>query len=170
MNGNTLFRACIAVALLTAATSAFAQDKTGKAFLQEAIEGNYAEIQMGQLAQQKGQSDGVKSFGQMLVTDHTDANNKALSVAKDVGITPPDGPNKKQQNDYDRLSKLSGAAFDRRFVQDMVMDHRNAIREYERESKAKDPVSQYAGDSLPTLRKHLRTAQSLESGHGVSSR
>jgi putative membrane protein len=170
MNGNTLFRACIAVALLTAATSAFAQDKTGKAFLQDAIEGNYAEIQMGQLAQQKGQSDGVKSFGQMLVTDHTDANNKALSVAKEVGITPPDGPSKKQQSDYDRLSKLSGAAFDRRFVQDMVMDHRNAIREYERGSKAKDPVGQYAGDSLPTLRKHLRTAQSLESGHGVSSR
>jgi putative membrane protein len=170
MNGDALFRACIAVALLTAATTAFARDQTGKAFLEKAIEGNYAEIQMGQLAQQKGQSDGVKSFGQMLVTDHTDANNKALSVAKDVGINPPDGPNKKQQSDYDRLSKLSGAAFDRRFVQDMVMDHRNDIRKYERESKAKDPVGQFAGDSLPALRKHLRTAQSLESGHGVSSR
>jgi putative membrane protein len=170
MNGNILFRACIAVSLLTAATSAFAQDRSDKAFLQEAIEGNYAEIQMGQLAQQKGQSDGVKSFGQMLVTDHTDANNKALSVAKDVGLNPPDGPNKKQQSNYDRLSKLSGAAFDRRFARDMVMDHRNDIREYERASKAKDSIGQYAGDSLPTLRKHLRTAQSLESGHGVSSR
>jgi putative membrane protein len=170
MSADTLFRTCIAVALLTVATSSFAQEGTGKAFLQDAIEGNYAEIQMGQLAQQKGQSDGVKSFGQMLVTDHSEANNKALSVAKDVGLNPPNGPNKKQESDYDRLSKLSGAAFDRRFVQDMVMDHRNAIREYQRASKAKDSIGQYASDSLPTLRKHLRTAQSLESGHGVSSR
>jgi putative membrane protein len=170
MSADTLFRTCIAVALLTAATSSFAQDRTRKTFLQDAIEGNYAEIQMGQLAQQKGRSDGVKSFGQMLVTDHSEANNKALSVAKNVGLNPPNGPNKKQESSYDRLSKLSGAAFDRRFAQDMVMDHRNAIREYERASKAKDSIGQYASDSLPTLRKHLRTAQSLESGHGVSSR
>jgi putative membrane protein len=170
MRALTSFRICVAVALLTAATSAFAQDRAEKAFLQRAIEGNYAEIQMGQLAQQKGQSDGVKSYGQRLVTDHRDANNKALSVAKEVGLNPPDGPNKKQQSTYNRLSKLSGAAFDRRFVQDMVMDHRNAIREYERASKDEDSIGQYASNSLPTLRKHLQTAESLQSGHGVSSR
>jgi putative membrane protein len=170
MRTLTSLRTCIAVALLIAATSAFAQDRGGKAFLQQAIEGNYAEIQMGQLAQQKGQSEGVKSFGQMLVTDHSEANNKALRVAKEVGLNPPDGPSKKQQSNYDRLSKLSGAAFDRGFAHDMVMDHRNDIREYERASKAKDSIGQYASNTLPTLRKHLQTAESLHSGHGVSSR
>ena len=168
MSGHAIFRTCVVVALLTASTGAFAQNRANKTFLEEAIQGNYAEIQIGQLAQQKGQSDGVKSFGQMLVTDHSNANNKALSVAKGVGLNSPDGPNKKQQSNYDRLSKLSGAAFDRRFVQDMVADHRNDIREYERASKAKNSIGQYASDSLPTLRNHLQTAESLQSGHGVS--
>src|SRR5215204_4816759 len=57
-------------ALVTCAAPAYAQDKTSQKFIKEAIEGNLAEVQIGQLAQQKGQSDGVKSFGQLLATDH----------------------------------------------------------------------------------------------------
>jgi hypothetical protein len=51
-----------------------------------------------------------------------------------------------------------------------VMDNKNDIREHERASKAKDSSGQYASNSLPTLRKQLQTAESLQSEHGVSSR
>jgi putative membrane protein len=50
--------------------SASAKDKLSETFLKKAIEGNFAEISMGNLAQKNGQSDGVKSYGQMLSTDH----------------------------------------------------------------------------------------------------
>jgi Domain of unknown function (DUF4142) len=61
--------ASLAVALAFASTS-FAQDRASHNFLKAAIEGNLAEVQMGQLAQKNGNSDGVRSFGQMLENDH----------------------------------------------------------------------------------------------------
>ena len=44
----------------------------------EAIEGNYAEVEMGKLAQSNGQSDSVKSFGQILVNDTEPRTKKQL--------------------------------------------------------------------------------------------
>ena len=54
--------------------NASAKDKPSEAFLKKAIEGNFAEVSMGDLAQKNGQSDAVKSFGKMLSTDHAAAN------------------------------------------------------------------------------------------------
>ena len=51
---------------------------------------------MGDLAQANGQSDGVKSYGRMLSSDHAAANQKALDAARGLGINPPAGPNAKQ--------------------------------------------------------------------------
>ena len=102
----------LAAGIIVAAvsSSAFAQGADQK-FIKEAIEGNLAEVQMGQLAQQNGQSQGVKDFGQMLVTDHGQANTKAQSVAQSMNVTPPTQPNAKQKKEYDKMSKLNGAAF-----------------------------------------------------------
>ena len=69
--------------------SASAKDKQSETFLKKAIEGNFAEVSMGDLAQKNGQSDGVKSYGKMLSTDHAAANQKALDAAKDLGMNPP---------------------------------------------------------------------------------
>jgi putative membrane protein len=46
----------------------------------------------------------------------------------------------------------------------MVMDHQKDIAKYEDEAKEKGSpaVSKYATDTLPTLRKHLQIAQSLD--------
>ena len=71
---------------------------------------------MGDLAQKNGQSDGVKSFGKMLSTDHAAANQKAIDAAKEIGMNPPAGPNDKQKADYDKMSKMSGADFDKMFA------------------------------------------------------
>ena len=62
--------------------TASAKDKPSEAFLKKAIEGNYAEVSMGDLAQKNGQSDGVKSFGKMLSTDHDAANQKRRTLPK----------------------------------------------------------------------------------------
>jgi putative membrane protein len=88
--------------------TASAKDKPSEAFLKKAIEGNYAEVSMGDLAQTNGQSDGVKSFGKLLSTDHAAANQKATDAAKSMGMNPPTGPNAKQKADYDKMSKHPG--------------------------------------------------------------
>ena len=140
--------------------SASAKDKQSEAFLKKAIEGNFAEVSMGDLAQKNGQSDGVKSYGKMLSTDH--ANQKALDAAKDLGMNPPSGPNAKQQADYDKMSKMSGVGFDKMFATHMVTDHQKDIAEYKKASKIKDAAGDYASGQIDTLQKHLDTARSLK--------
>ena len=146
----------------------FAQDAASQKFLKEAIEGNLAEVQMGQLAKKQASSDGVRSFGEMLEKDHSAANQKATAAATSLGMTPPTSPNKKQTADYDKMSKLSGAQFDKMFVSHMVADHRKDIKDYEKAGKKKDAAGSYATDTLPTLRKHLEMAQSLSAGKTAS--
>lgn len=141
---------------------ASAQSKTSQTFLTKAIEGNYAEVEMGKLAEKNGASDAVKSFGKMLEIDHADANTKAIQAAQSLAVTPPNGPNKEQKADYDKMAKMNGAAFDKMFAEHMVKDHKKDIAEYEKAAKAKDAAGQYASNALPTLKKHLETAQSIE--------
>jgi putative membrane protein len=159
----TKLGATLSLAILFA-SPCLAQDVASQKFLKEAIEGNLAEVQMGQLAQKQATSDGVRSFGQMLEKDHSDANKKAVAAASSVGVTPPTEPNKKQKADYDKMAKLPPAQFDKAFVTHMVADHKKDIKEYEKASKKKDAAGTYASETLPVLRKHLDTAQSLSAG------
>ena len=155
--------AAVAVAaLLFAGPAALAADKADSTFVKKAIEGNLAEVQMGQLAQQKGASQPVRDFGVMLAKDHSDANQQAMALAQQVGVTAPSGPNAEQKKMYDKLSKLSGNTFDREFAKAMVADHKKDIREYQKEAKSKDAnVAKYAQATLPHLEQHLKAAESL---------
>jgi|SRR5215203_621267 putative membrane protein len=160
-----LLTASLVAALMGSVSAASAKDQAGQKFITKAIEGNLAEIQLGQLAQQKGASDGVRNFGQQLVADHSAANKSATTVAGQMGVTPPSEPDKKHKALYERMSKLSGDAFDRQFVKHMVDDHRTEIAEHQKEAKRpKSPAAGYAKETLPTLQQHLQTAQSLAKG------
>jgi putative membrane protein len=124
---------------------------------------------MGQLAQQQGSSPDVKSFGQQLVTDHSSANQRAMSLASQMGVTAPTEPNKKHKSDAAKMAKMSGASFDRAFAQMMAADHKKDIADYRKAAKMKnDTVAGYATETLPTLEQHLQTAQSLGKAGGKS--
>jgi putative membrane protein len=155
-----------AFSLVLLATGATAQDKASQQFLTKAIEGNLAEVQMGELAQKNGQSAEVKSFGQMLQQDHSTAKDKAMEVAKKLGFSTPSAPNAKQKAAYDTMAKTQGAVFDRAFAHHMVTDHKKDIAEYKKAAKKNDEAGQYAKESLPVLEKHLQTAQSLQKNVG----
>jgi putative membrane protein len=122
-----------------------------------------AEISVGGLAQKNGGSDDVKSFGKMLVDDHTASNTKATSLAQANGITPPTEPKAADKQKHDELAKLSGAEFDRELAKAMVKGHEEAISKFEAASKGDDDISKFAQETLPTLQKHLKTAQTLAS-------
>src|SRR5437588_9726751 len=90
MMKNLFMGVGLATALVCAAPAAWAQGKNtaGQEFLKKAIEGNLAEIEMGKLAQQKGASDGVRSYGKQLEQDHAAANQKATALANEMGMAP----------------------------------------------------------------------------------
>lgn len=115
------------------------------------------------MAQQNGQNDNVKKFGQTLIDDHSAANQKAMDAARSMGMTPPDGPNAKQKADYNKMSKMSGAQFDRDFATHMVMDHERDIAEYKKGAKQPDAAGEYAKGQIDVLQSHLQAAKSLKS-------
>lgn len=130
-------------------------------FIQNAAQGGVAEVEMGKLAQQNGQSQDVKDFGKRMVDDHTKANDQLKQLASQKGVSIPDGPNAKDKSDIDRLSKLKADAFDKAYMKEMVSDHKKDVAEFQREANSgRDPdVKNWAGQTLPTLQDHLKMAQ-----------
>jgi putative membrane protein len=169
---KSLTMIALTTALLGSVTAMAADTKASKAdqkFLTDAIQGNLAEVQMGQLAQQNGQSADVKSYGQMLVTDHTASNDQAKKVADQMGVTAPTEPSAKQKAMHDKMAKMTGADFDKAFAKDMVADHKKDIAMFQKEAKKKnDPAADFASNTLPTLQKHLDAAQKLNRGGSAS--
>jgi putative membrane protein len=133
-------------------------------FAMKAAQGGMAEVKLGQLATQKASSQDVKSFGQQMVDDHSKAGDELKALASRKGITIPDGLNAKDQATYDKLSKLSGADFDRAYMKDMVADHKTDVGEFRREStRGTDPdLKAWAAKTLPTLEHHLQMAESTD--------
>ena len=154
----------LVAALVVLGTASLAFAKTDKEFLSDAIQGNLGEISIGELAQKNGKSEGVRSFGKMLVQDHSAANDKAMTLAKAHDLTPPTEAKAEAKQVHDKLAKLSGDDFDNEFAKAMVEDHKKDIKEFEEQAKGSDDVANFAEDTVPTLKKHLETAQSLSAG------
>jgi len=144
----------------------------------ELVEMNAAEVAVGKTAASKAQNAEVKSFANMMVKDHT----AALGKLKDVeGVTTTDvKPNAKHQATADRLSKLSGAEFDREYMSAMVTDHEEALSFLERQSKqtnsgssssnaGKKSLAKVSEDLIPTVRQHLQQAQKIQKDLGNNS-
>jgi putative membrane protein len=144
---------------------ALATDSPDAKFLTDAARGDVAEIKLGQLAQQKGESEGVREFGKMLEEDHSKAGKKTAELAKDLDVIPPAQPSAEQMAKYAELERLSGAEFDHAFAAEMVKGHQEAIAMYEKEAQSgSSKAAKLAQDTLPTLRHHLEVAQGLQSG------
>jgi putative membrane protein len=159
----------IAMALpaLTIAT----EKSPDESFYKEAAEGGLAEVEQGQMAQQKGQSAAVKNFGSHMVQDHSAVNDKLKSVADVKGIKLPNSPGAIQMAAIGKLKLLSGDAFDKAYIKGMVKDHEDDIGAFEKEVKTgKDPdAKQFAVSTLPTLKVHLNMIRSIASSAGIDT-
>jgi putative membrane protein len=134
-----------------------------KDFYTDAVKGNAAELQIGALAASKGAREEVRSYGAMLQADHADAQQRVVAAAHAAGVQVDQALTKDAQSEYDKLAKLEGDAFDTEFVDHMIKDHQKDIAAYEKATKSSDArAAKYAADTLPALRKHLETAQTLK--------
>ncbi|MFN7949670.1 MAG: DUF4142 domain-containing protein [Blastocatellia bacterium] len=135
----------------------------GREFMMTAAQGGQMEVQLGQLATQKAANADVKQFGQRMVDDHTRANQQLMQLASQLNVSLPQELSSEGQQTMDRLSKLSGAAFDREYMSHMVKDHQKDVAEYERMvQQAENPdLKNYASTTLTTLRDHLQQAQEI---------
>ncbi|MBT9331316.1 DUF4142 domain-containing protein [Paracidobacterium acidisoli] len=146
---------------------ALAQKKaamTDQQFVDFAGQTDMVEANLGQLAATTASSQPVKDYAQMLVTDHTSDFSQLNSVAQQASLTAPtaiDAAHNKMM--IDPFQKLKGAAFDHKYVQEMIAGHTKAIAVYKKEADdAQNPaLKSYAQQTLPTLQKHLDGAKAL---------
>jgi len=133
-------------------------------FVTFAAETDMVEANLGQLAQSVAASQGVKDYGQMLTTDHTQDYGQLWTAAQQAGLTVPNAIDTEHNKAMiDPFQKLKGAAFDHKYVQEMIAGHTKAIAIYKKEAAdAQNPaIKTYAQTALPVLQKHLDGAKAL---------
>jgi putative membrane protein len=141
----------------TAAKKASMDEK----FVTKAAQGGMAEVDLGNVAKQNGANDAVKQFGERMVTDHSKANDELKALAQQKNWTLPSEPKASDKSKKDRLSKMTGADFDKAYMRDMVQDHQADVKEFQKcATSCSDPdLKAWAAKTLPTLQDHLKMAQ-----------
>lgn len=145
------------------------QQGSDGSILNQVHQTNLAEIQEGKLAEKNAQSKKVKDFGKELVRDHEKADKEVQKEAKKMGVALSDTP--AEQDQINALQGMSGSDFDKTFVKDEVEGHQKTI------SMINDSMESLQNKSekktlkkiLPTLQKHLKTAQKLQREVGESA-
>jgi putative membrane protein len=137
-------------------------------FIMKAASGGKAEVELGRLAGEKGSSEAVKKFGQRMVTDHGKAGEELAQLAQQKGIALPADMDAKHKKLVEKMSKLSGAEFDRTYIQEMKKDHDEDVKDFERQARnAKDAdVKAWAAKTLPTLQEHQREINQMAASAG----
>lgn len=132
-------------------------------FMEKAAMGGLMEVDLGNAAKDKGQSQEVKDFGNRMVTDHSKANDelKALMTQKGLGV-PSDLPAKDKSTD-DKIKAKTGADFDKAYMSHMVKDHDKDVKEFQNEAKnGTDPdVKAWAQKTVTTLEEHQKMANDI---------
>jgi putative membrane protein len=96
------------------------------------VTANQVDIDAGKLAESKAQSKDVKQFGQQMVTDHTGVNKSATDLVTKLKVKPEENDTSKslQKGGDDNLAnlrKLSGADFDRAYIEHEVAYHQAVL-------------------------------------------
>ena len=161
---SLLLAGTVAVGQMSGSAKASGVSAADQKFMDKAAQGGMAEVEMGQLAEQNGGSQNVKDFGKRMVDDHSKANDQLKQLASQKGVTLPTGLDAKDEATKNRLSKLQGAAFDKAYMKDMVMDHKQDVAEFKKESMSAhdSDLKSWAGQTLPTLESHLQQAEKID--------
>jgi putative membrane protein len=132
-------------------------------FAVEAADAGMLEVQAGSLALSKASSTKVKEFAQMMIDDHTKANEELKALATGKNITLPSAISDKHKKKYDDLAEKSGTDFDKAYADMMVKDHKDAVDMFKKAAdKCKDQqIKAWAAEKIPALEQHLSTAENI---------
>jgi putative membrane protein len=140
-------------------------DASGKDdFLEKAAKMGLAEVQFGNLAVHRAQSQAVREFAQMMVDDHTRGNQELMSLAASKNVTLPTALDTKHREEFNDLNRRSAAKFDDEFMDEMEDDHEDAVRLFRGASMnhSDADVKAWAAKTLPLLEQHLSMARSIK--------
>ncbi len=146
------------------AAAAKTPSTTDADFYTKAGQAGLAEVELGKLAVQKAQNAEVKKFAQKMVDDHTKAANELKELAAKKGKELPADMDSSHKSTLEKLKGLSGADFDKAYVDAMVDDHEDAVDLFENESEdgTDADTKAFAAKTLPTLKAHLEAINGIK--------
>jgi len=154
------------LALLLGIVSMNAHAVSNASFVDDASAKGVAEIQTSQLALQKSQSTDVKTFAQMMIDDHTAANQQLSAIAQKLNLkvaTDAQLMNKAKK----MVLQYRDDSFDKAYAANQVKAHQDTIKLFQDEIKTSTApaLKQFAEHTLPKLQAHLEAAQKLQANH-----
>lgn len=145
-----------------------------KMFVTNAADGGMFEVKAGEMAVAKGDSSAtgmvmgsdsmsIKSFGQMMITDHTMANSELKVIADSKDVDVPTTLSSAKQAKLDSLNTASGVSFNMMYAKMMVASHQETVSLFEKQSgSGEDPeLKSWATQKLPILKHHLEMAEMM---------
>jgi putative membrane protein len=170
MDGFTLRHLTLAVALSTSMGTAFAA--TSNDFVDKAAAGGIAEVETSRLALEKSSSADIKAFADMMITDHSKANDELAALAKKHDIEVPDSTTIVKQA-KEKILDLRDESFDAAYANNQVKAHEDTIELFKKEAntvtddktKGATDLKGFAQKMLPALEKHLQMAKKLQAAH-----
>lgn len=138
--------------------------KNDALFVAEAGSANMLQVQLGELAQERGVSPEVKEMAQEMTNAHRQIEQDLQQMAQQGGFVLPDSLGRAHQKVYDEVNKESGIGFDLAYIRRTRQELNTILRRYEdmAEKARVMEVKQFASKQLPLLRQHLQKAEVLE--------
>lgn len=120
------------------------------------------DIEGAKQALSKSKNKDVRAFANGMVSDHTAVNNKALALVKKLKVTPEDNGTSRSLSKAAaakraELSKLTGAAFDKSYIDNEVAYHKTVNGALE--------STLIPSASNPELKSLLQTGLKIFEGH-----
>ncbi len=132
-------------------------------FVQKAMSGSMMEIELGNMAATNATNNRVKNFGSMMVADHTQASNELRQLVGNNSAQISNAMLPEHRQHIDMMNSKKGSSFDKAYMDMMVKDHQEDIKQFEKASGSlgAQPFKDFASKTLPVLRKHLDSAQAV---------
>ena len=159
----------VAVGLGVASAQGTAQPTGDQDFVSRAALLNMAAIQIGHMATKQAQRADVKEFAQATIEDHLKAQKQLADAASGAGVRWPTKLDDKYRQIEQRLSKLNNGQFDREYMKAMIDRDRDVEKMLaaratggggEADTLAAK-VNQWASETLPEVRAHLKEAEQV---------
>lgn len=151
---------------LCVANAAYSADRTdaisAEDFVEEASAKGIAEIETAKLALEKTSNQEIKTFAQSMIDDHRKANTKLGQLASKKDLEVSDDAELLNQAKAMVLKLRGEDSFDKAYMNNQVLAHKQTIELFHRASNSDDPeIAAFAKETLPKLQHHLKMAEQI---------
>ncbi|MBO2033150.1 DUF4142 domain-containing protein [Siccationidurans ginsengisoli] len=134
---------------------------TDAEFMMTAAHSDQNEIQQSKMALAKGVTGMAKEMANKMIADHTKSTADLKQIAAKKGVKLPTDMDAEHKAMAPAMEKLSGKAFEQKYISQMVADHQKTANTMAaHQQMTKDPALQgFITKTLPVVESHLQMAQ-----------